>query len=160
MVPPGGGAIVAAMLQDLLRRLAGPPARDPLNPDDARLAMAALMVRVSRTDSAYSDVERRRIDAMLADRYGLAPAAAEKVRREAEVAEAGAQDTVQFTRLIKEAVPYEDREGVVEALWRVAAADGAVGADEHGLMRLVANLLGVADQDSALARQRALAARG
>ena len=52
-------------------------------------------------------------------------------------------------------MPYEERSGLVEALWRVAAADG-INADEHGLMRLVANLLGVADQDSGLARQRAL----
>ena len=42
----------------------------------------------------------------------------------------------------------------------MAVADGGINADEHGLMRLVANLLGVADQDSALARQRALAGRG
>ena len=62
---------------------------------------------------------------------------------------------MQFTRLIKEAVPYEERIGVVEALWRVAVADG-INADEHGMMRLVANLLGVSDQDSALARQRVL----
>ena len=81
---------------------------------------------------------------------------AARVRAEAEIAEADAQDTVRFTRLIKEAVPYEERAGVVEALWRVAAGDDAINADEHGLMRLVASLLGVADQDSALARQRAL----
>ena len=143
------------MLQDLIRRLAGPPARDPLHPDDARLALAALMVRVSRTDGSYADAERRRVDAMLMDRYRLDPAAAARVRAEAEVAEAGAQDTVQFTRLIKDAVPYEERTGVVEALWRIAAADG-INADEHGLMRLVANLLGVSDVDSGLARQRAL----
>ena len=62
---------------------------------------------------------------------------------------------MQFTRLIKEAVPYEERVGVVEALWRVAAADG-INADELGLMRLVANLLGVSDQDNGLARQRVL----
>jgi uncharacterized tellurite resistance protein B-like protein len=143
------------MLQDLIRRLAGPPARAPLDPEDARLAMAALMVRISRSDGRYSDAERRRIDAMLIDRYRLDPAAAARVRAEAEIAEAGAQDTVQFTRLIKEAVPYDERAGVVEALWRVAAADG-INADEHGLMRLVASLLGVSDVDSGLARQRAL----
>ena len=59
------------MLQDLIRRLAGPPARDPLTPEDARLAMAALMVRISRTDGSYSEAERRRIDAMLMERYRL-----------------------------------------------------------------------------------------
>jgi uncharacterized tellurite resistance protein B-like protein len=143
------------MLQDLIRRLAGPPRPDPLDPGDARTAMAALMVRISRTDGHYAEPERRLIDRMLAERYRLAPAAAAAVRAEAEIAEAGAQDTVQFTRLIKEAVPYEEREGVVETLWRVAAADG-INADEHGLMRLVASLLGVSDVDSGLARQRAL----
>ena len=143
------------MLQDLLRRLAGPPARDPLTPEDARLAMAAMMVRVSRTDGHYADAERHLIDAMLADRYALSPSEAARVRAEAEIAEADAQDTVRFTRLIKEAVPYEERAGVVEALWRVAAADG-INADEHGLMRLLASLLGVSDVDSGLSRQRAL----
>jgi len=113
------------------------------------------MVRISRSDGSYSDAERRRIDAMLMARYRLDAPAAARVRAEAEIAEEGAQDTVQFTRLIKEAVPYEERTGVVEALWRVAA-DGGINADEHALMRLVASLLGVSDVDSGLARQRAL----
>jgi uncharacterized tellurite resistance protein B-like protein len=144
------------MLADLIRRLAGPPSSTPLGREDARLALAALMVRISRTDGTYAERERGRIDAMLAERYGLAPDVAARVRAEAEIAEAGAQDTVQFTRLVKDAVPYDERTGVVEALWHVAAVDGTINADEHGLMRLVANLLGVSDQDSALARQRAL----
>ena len=143
------------MLADLLRRLSGPPRSDLLDLHDARVAMAALMVRISRTDGTYSWTEQARIDAMLATRYGLDPPAAASIRREAEEAEASAQDTVQFTRLIKDAVPYEERIGVVEALWRIAAADG-INADEQGFMRLTANLLGVADQDSALARQRVL----
>lgn len=147
------------MLADLIRRLAGPPHMAPLDPHDARLALAALMVRISRTDGAYSWAEQARIDAMLTARYGLSPDAATRVRREAEEAEAVARDTVQFTRLIKDAVPYEDRIGVVEALWRVAAADG-INADERGFMRLVADLLGVSDQDSALARQRVLRDEG
>ena len=56
-------------------------------------------------------------------------------------------------------MPYDHRASVVEALWRVAAIDG-INADEHGLMRLVANLLGVSDVDSGLARQRALKGDG
>ena len=143
------------MLQDLIRRLAGPPAPQPLRPEDARTAMAALMVRIARTDGGYSDTERRRIDAMLMQRYRLDAGGAARVRADAEIAEDGAQDTVQFTRLIKMAVPYEERTGVVEALWRIAVADG-INADERGLMRLVADLLGVSDVDSGLARQRAL----
>lgn len=143
------------MFADLIRRLTTPHEGGALSRDDARVALAALMVRLARSDGGYSDVERRRIEAVLATQYRLAAGEAALIRSEAERAEAAAADTVQFTRLIKAAVPYDERVGVVEALWRVAAADG-INAEEHGIMRLVANLLGVVDQDSALARQRAL----
>jgi uncharacterized tellurite resistance protein B-like protein len=51
-------------------------------------------------------------------------------------------------------VPYEERTDVVEALWRVAILEG-IDANERTFLRLVSNLLGVSDQDSGLARQRA-----
>jgi uncharacterized tellurite resistance protein B-like protein len=142
------------MLGNLLRHLANPP-HEPLHPDESRVALAALMVRLSRSDGRYSPAERQRIDSALAHQYRLDAGGAAAVREAAERLEEAAQDTVQFTRLVKEAVPYEERAGVVEALWRIAAADG-INADEHGTMRLVANLLGVSDVDSGLARQRAL----
>jgi uncharacterized tellurite resistance protein B-like protein len=63
---------------------------------------------------------------------------------------------VRFTKIIKDAVPYEERSQVVEALWRVALADGVRDHAEHGFLRLVVNLLGVNDRDSALARQAAM----
>lgn len=146
---------MTSMIANLLRHLATPPRS--LAPDEGRVALAALMVRLTRSDGSYSEAERRRIDAMLVRQYRLTADAAADVRTRAEELEAAAQDTVQFTRLVKEAVPYEERVGVVEALWRVAATDG-INADEHALMRLVASLLGVSDVDSGLARQRALKA--
>lgn len=141
------------MLADLIRRLTTPSA-PPLSPHDGRLALAALMVRLARSDDQYSDRERARIESLLTAQYSLAPAEARALRAEAERAEEAAPDTVQFTRVIKEDVAYEHRTEVMETLWRVALADG-IDADERGFLRLVANLLGVSDQDSGLARQRA-----
>ncbi|WP_424933554.1 TerB family tellurite resistance protein [Amaricoccus macauensis] len=143
------------MIADLIKRLVGETEPEPLPQDQARLALAALMVRVARTDGVYSSEERQRIDRVLSETYGLSASEATALRTDGERAEADAPDTVRFTRVIKDAVPYEHRNSVVEALWRVAAADG-INADEHGLLRLVANLLGVSDQDSGLARQKAL----
>jgi uncharacterized tellurite resistance protein B-like protein len=143
------------MLADLLRRLSGDDDAAPLDPADSRLAMAALMVRLARSDASYTEAERRRIDRLLDVQYALGPQAAAALRAEAERAEAAAPDTVRFTRLIKEAVPYEARVAVIEALWRVAATEG-LNADERGFLRLVANLVGVSDQDSGLARQRVM----
>jgi uncharacterized tellurite resistance protein B-like protein len=43
-------------------------------------------------------------------------------------------------------------------LWQVVMADGHRSDEENALLRLVANLIGVTDKDSALARQRVEAA--
>ena len=118
-------------------------------------AMAALMVRIAKSDDDYSATEIARIDAVLGLLYQLSADQAAKLRQTAEALEAEAPDTVRFTRAIKEEVPYEERFDVVRALWQVVLADGARDAEEDALMRLLASLLGVNDRDSALARQRA-----
>ncbi len=141
------------MFADFLHRLTRPDP-DPLPEGDARLALGALLVRLARSDGDYAQAEQERIDRILAARYGLSPFEAPALRTQAEALEGEAPDTVRFTRAIKDAVPYEDRESVVEALWDVALTDGLRDAEEDSLLRLVANLLGVNDRDSALARQR------
>ena len=142
------------MFADFLSRLTRPDP-DPLAEDDARLALTALLVRIARSDHDYAASERDRIDRVAAARYGLSPFEAAELRSRAEALEAEAPDTVRFTRAIKDAVPYEERRAVVEAAWSVVLADGERAQEEDALLRLVANLLGVNDRDSALARQKA-----
>ncbi len=146
------------MFADLLRRLSAPDP-EPLPDPDARRALTALLVRLARADGDYAESEIARIDRISMSRYGLSPVEAAALRRDAEQLESEAPDTVRFTRAIKDAVPYEEREAVLEAMWDVVLADGERDHEEDGLLRLVANLLGVADRDSARARQR-VEARG
>ncbi len=141
------------MFGELLRRLTQPEPQQ-LPETDARLALAALLVRIARSDGDYAEGEVALIDRILAERYALTPFETPQLRARAEALEAEAPDTVRFTRAIKDAVPYEDRESVVEALWAVVLEDGERDQEETSLLRLVANLLGVNDRDSALARQR------
>ena len=142
------------MFSDFLSRLTQPkPA--PLVEDDARLALTALLVRIARSDNDYADTEMAQIDRISAERYGLSPFETASLRTRAEDLEAEAPDTVRFTRSIKEAVAYDDRLAVVQALWSVALADEQRTDEEDSLLRLVVSLLGVNDVDSALARQRA-----
>lgn len=142
------------MFEAFLRRLLG-PAPDALDEPDCRLALAALLIRVARTDGLYAAEEVERIDRVLSARYGLDPFAAATLRAEAETLEQEAPDTVRFTRALKETTPVEDRAELAEALWSVALADGLRDADEDRLLRLVTNLLGLSDVQSAEARQRA-----
>lgn len=139
------------MFKELLSRLLAP--EPVLSDPDARLAMAALLIRLARTDGHYAPEEIVRIDRILEARYGLDHAGAQALRRQGETFEEEAPDTVRFTRAIKDAVPYEERLSVITALWSVALADGVRDAEEDALMRLAANLLGVSDIDSAKARQ-------
>lgn len=141
------------MFGDFIKRLTQPdPA--PFPDADARLALTALLVRIARSDNDYAPRERDLIDQIAQERYGLDPVAAKKLRADAESVESEAPDTVRFTRAIKDAVPYDDRLEVVEALWQVVLADGTRADEEDALLRLVANLLGVSDTDSAMARRR------
>lgn len=141
------------MFADFLKRLTAPsPA--PLQDADARLALTALLVRIARADGDYASTEIERIDRIASQRYGLSPFEAAALRKDAEVLESEAPDTVRFTRAIKDAVSHDDRIAVVESLWQVVLADGERDAQEDALVRLAANLLGINDRDSALARQR------
>ncbi|WP_299986449.1 TerB family tellurite resistance protein [uncultured Ruegeria sp.] len=142
------------MFSDFLSRLTQPQP-DPLVEDDARLALTALLVRIARSDNDYADTEMARIDRISTERYGLSPFEAAALRARAEDLEAEAPDTVRFTRAIKEAIAYDHRLAVVQAMWSVALADGQRSGEEDSLLRLVVSLLGVSDVDSAMARQRA-----
>ena len=141
------------MFADFLKRLTEPSPQQ-LPDSDARLALTALLVRVARSDGNYDADESARIDRIARTRYNLSESDAIALRRHAESLEAEAPDTVRFTRAIKDAVAYADRIAVIEALWQVVLADGKREAEEDSLLRLVSSLLGVTDQDSALARHR------
>ena len=141
------------MLNSLLNLLNG-TSHERLPEPDAQLALAALLVRIAKSDGRYSAAETDQIDQVMATRYGLAPADVVELRTQAEELEAEAPDTVRFTRAIKDGVAYEDRLGVIEALWRVVMADGHRDHEESAMLRLVADLLGVNDRDSNMARKR------
>ena len=144
------------MLADILKMLKGEDAPSPLAVADQRIAMAALLVRVAVSDESYDAVERDTIDVVLAERFDLSAQDAKELREEGETLERDAPDTVRFTRVLKDAVPFEDRSTLAVALWRVALADGKRAAEENALLRQVVNLLGISDMESNTARQQAM----
>ena len=142
------------MFENLLRSLLAPaPTRRP--EPDARLALAALLVRIAKTDGLYAAEEVEHIDRILMARHHLGPFEAARLRTDAETLESEAPDTVRFTRALKAATAPEDRAALMQAMWSVALSDGSRDAEEDRLLRMVANLLGLTDVESNLARQRA-----
>lgn len=125
-----------------------------LQPEDGRLAIASVLVMAARADGKYEAAEQATIDRVLMTRFKLSVDQARGLRAEGEAAEAEAVDIYQFTKAIKEAIPYDDRLAVVEELWGVILSDGERDPFEDTLMRQIVDRLGLSPMDSALARQK------
>ena len=127
-----------------------------LEPDDARLAITALIIRVARSDDDYSKAELNNIISLISARFKLSNDEANELIKEAELVEEQAPDTVRFTKSIKSAIDFDDRIAIIEDLWSVVLTDSFRDTNEDALIRTVVSLLGVSDKDSAFARQRAI----
>jgi uncharacterized tellurite resistance protein B-like protein len=140
-----------------LRRLLLSTGHTDLQPEDARAAIAAVLVMAARADGHYDAREQAMIDEVLKRRFGLTPEQTMGLREDGEAAEAEAVDLYQFTRAIKLVIPHDDRVAIVEELWSVILADGVRDPHEDSLMRQMTDRLGLSPMDSALARQRVAA---
>ena len=143
------------MIKNLLDTLLG-NAEHQLDDDDEKIALAALCVRVAKSDNDYASKEISIIDAELGQHFSLSINEATKLRSEAEKLEQEAPDTVRFTRAIKDKIELDKRRAVLEILWKITLADGKREAEEDSLMRLISGLLGLTDIESAKARQKVL----
>lgn len=146
------------MLDRILKRLARPATEEPEDREDAaRAAIAAVLVEAAHADGTYLESERAVIDRILAERFGLDADGAARLRASGEEAHAEAADLVRFTRVLKDAIPIEERVDVIEAVWRVIYADDEREAHEANLVRRLCGLLYVPDREAGLARQRVTA---
>ena len=140
------------MLKSLLDGLLGSE-EDKLNDEDEKIALAALCVRVAKSDNNYDSSEISSIDAELSQHFSLSIADAGVLRVQAEKLEHEAPDTVSFTRAIKEKIELEKRRKSLATVWKITLADGKREAEEDSVIRLISSLLGLTDIESARARQ-------
>lgn len=142
------------MISGFLRKLMMSTGHAELQPEDARLAIASVLVMAARADNHYESAEEAMIDRTLMARFKLSAAEAKGLREQGEEAEAEAIDIYQFTKAIKDAIPHDDRVAIVEELWRVILTDGQRDPHEDSLMRQIVDRLGLSAMESALARQK------
>jgi uncharacterized tellurite resistance protein B-like protein len=126
--------------------------------DEFHLAAAALLVEVATVDEAFHDAERGRIIGFARDRLGLTDEEAATLVETATAEVADATQLFSFTRLITAGFSYDERVRLMQTLWEVALADGAVDPFEDQLLRRIGGLIHVTDRDRGTARKRAQAA--
>ena len=80
---------------------------DPVSTDDAQIALAALLVRIAKSDSQYDKSEVETIKKVLMEQFEMPEEKAKSTIQGAEQLEQEAPDTVRFTRALKNNIPYE-----------------------------------------------------
>jgi uncharacterized tellurite resistance protein B-like protein len=135
------------MLQSLKRFLSdlsgGQKNHDAFAENDYRLAAAALLVHAAMIDGAMSESERHKLVGALMLRFALDKAAAHELVNEATEAEQEAVDLYRFTSLLNRSLDESGRQQLIEMMWQIVHADGAVTEFEDNLIWRAADLLHV-----------------
>jgi len=145
------------MIERVLDFLAGRAApSSAAHADELELAVAALLIEAGRMDDKFDERERATIERLLAERFELSPDEVSDLMEAAEQAVAQSTQFFPFTQQIVKRISPDERAQIVEMMWEVAYADGVLDPQEDALLRRIAGLIHVPDQDRGLARQRAL----
>ncbi|MDA0703120.1 MAG: TerB family tellurite resistance protein [Proteobacteria bacterium] len=135
-------------------------AEDEHSRDELEVAVCVLLCQAARMDHDFDIQERVTIRQLMRERFGLPEAEAEALVEAADAKAETSADLWQYARLIKERFTHDERIEMIEMLWEVAYADGVLHDYEAHLLRRIAGLIYVTDQERGAARKRVLARLG
>jgi uncharacterized tellurite resistance protein B-like protein len=115
--------------------------------NDYRLAATALLVHVVSLDGEPSAPEQRKLHSLIESRFGLDAGTADRLIASATRVEGDAVDLYHFTSVIMRQVDEAGRLKIVEMMWEIAYADGAVTEFEDNVVWRAADLLGISSRD-------------
>lgn len=144
------------MIERLKMLFAGPEGNQP-EPDSHQLAVAAtaLMVQLSRVDQHEDERELKAIVDGAVKAHQVSREEAEEILADALGHADDAVSMYEFTGLINEHLNQEDKQALLESIWRVAFADGRIDKYEEHLIRRMADLLHLNHREYMQARHRA-----
>lgn len=125
-----------------------------------QLATAALLIEMVRADFESQEIERDHVLELLTKEFNLSTQEAAQL---AELGEDEVRESVslyEFTQAIDTTLSLPDKIRMIEMLWQVAYADGALDKYEEALMRKLADLLHLSHRQLMQAKHRVLEAHG
>jgi uncharacterized tellurite resistance protein B-like protein len=126
---------------------ASAPADRTFDDTGYRLAATALLIHVISLDGEPTDLERRKLHSLIESRFGLDRGTADQLIASATLIEGEAVDLYHFTSVIMRSVDEAGRLRIVEMMWELAYADGAVTEFEDNVVWRAADLLGVSSRE-------------
>jgi uncharacterized tellurite resistance protein B-like protein len=148
-------------LREFFDRQLGDASATPVrSPHALEVAAAALLVEVARIDGEMRPAERTAVLRAIHEKFGLTDPEAVDLLKLAEKEMKQAGGYYPFTSLINKNFSQEQKEQLIELMWRAAYADQDLNAHELHLMRKIAGLLYVSDNAYIVAKLRAKQATG
>lgn len=104
------------------------------------LVAAALLIETARADFCHTAAEQNALEKLLSSELDLDTHQIQELVLEAQSRVDKATSLYEFTREINESYSAEQKIQLIEAMWKVAYADGNLGKYEEHLIRQVAEL--------------------
>jgi uncharacterized tellurite resistance protein B-like protein len=121
-----------------------------------RLAATALLIHVISLDGEPSEREKRKLHSLIEIHFGLDPGSADKLIASATLVEG---ELYHFTSVIMREVNEAGRLKIVDMMWELVYADGAVTEFEDNVVWRAADLLAVSSRDRIELKHRVAARR-
>jgi|SRR6185312_4378016 len=135
-------------LRNLVTELSeGGKAQSQFDDSDYRVAAAALLVHAASMDGEMSQAARAKLHTVIKQRFELDDARADELIARATVAEQQSIDLYKFTARLNRSLDEKGRARIVEMLWQIVFADGAVSEFEDNLIWRAADLLGISQSE-------------
>ncbi len=136
-------------MMERLRRLLGAPsdAKPSVPTDRIDLAIAVLLVEIARADHDHTDAEDAEILRLLRKTPDIPHADAQALLDEAKHTVEHSVSMHDFTRTVHEQMSYNEKQEVIEMLWRIALTDHSLDKYEDYLIGKIAELLYVSRGD-------------
>jgi uncharacterized tellurite resistance protein B-like protein len=127
----------------------------PQEPPSQMLSTALLLVEMARSDFDLADTERQRVQELLARHFGLDAGQAAALFDEAHQRARESVSLYDYISRLNSILAPADKGQLMEMLWQVAYADGRVDKYEEHLLRKLADMLYVSQEDYVRAKLKA-----
>ena len=147
---------------DILKRFFSPDTKNgkaPAGQDSDHeliVAVCALFLEMGRIDETFTPQETEQVLSILTDKYGLSAEDLDALVAEADRELHDSVDLWQFARVINDRYRPEQKEKLIERLWRIVYVDGKMDRHEHYLMNKLSNLLRLSHQQMIDAKLKVL----
>lgn len=148
-----------ATLRARLRRWFSEPSEAMSGNEDIDLSLAALLVEVMRADYEDDPHEYEAIRRLLAQHFNLNEEAATALLEKGEQAADRAVSLFKHTRALDVGLDEEEKLSVIELMWKIAFADGALAGQEDYVVHKIGDLLHVRHSDIMRVKDKVMRAR-